>query len=82
MSESDPVNHPTYYESKKGFECKDVILEALGTWGYMGFCLGNVLKYVFRHQKKGGTEDLEKAQWYLSEAISVRNETKSTTHGE
>jgi len=31
----------------------------------LGFCEGNVIKYVCRHKKKGGIEDLRKAKHYL-----------------
>lgn len=31
----------------------------------MGFCEGNVIKYVSRHRNKGGAEDLRKAIHYL-----------------
>lgn len=26
---------------------------------------GNVIKYVYRHRRKGGLSDLDKAQWHL-----------------
>lgn len=35
----------------------------------LGYHLGNVVKYVSRHKRKNGLEDLKKAQWYLSRAI-------------
>ena len=31
----------------------------------LGFCEGNVIKYVSRHKSKGGRADLEKAIHYL-----------------
>ena len=31
----------------------------------MGFCEGNVVKYVSRYKEKNGVEDLEKAKHYL-----------------
>ena len=31
----------------------------------LGFCEGNIIKYVCRHKKKGGIEDLRKAKHYL-----------------
>ena len=36
---------------------------------YRGYLKGNVLKYVWRYEKKNGVEDLEKAQWYLKRLI-------------
>lgn len=38
----------------------------------LDFWLGNVVKYVLRHQDKGGVEDLEKALHYLRYAIERR----------
>lgn len=39
-------------------------------WFDLGFCLGNVLKYVLRAGKKGvELEDLKKAEWYLKRRI-------------
>ena len=31
----------------------------------LGFLAGNVIKYVCRHGKKGGLQDLEKARHYI-----------------
>ena len=31
----------------------------------LGFCEGNVIKYVFRHKEKDGLKDLKKAMQYL-----------------
>lgn len=31
----------------------------------LGFCEGNVIKYVSRHKKKNGAEDIRKAIQYL-----------------
>lgn len=39
----------------------------------LGFCLGNVVKYVLRSDAKGvPIEDLKKALWYLDREISQR----------
>jgi hypothetical protein len=62
---------PEYYRPGNGsIEAIDVI-EA---WG-LGFCLGNVVKYVARAGLKGGTaedciSDLRKARWYLERHIA------------
>ena len=34
--------------------------------------LTNVLKYISRHEQKGGHEDLEKALWYLTRELTLR----------
>ena len=60
MSEAiDMVNRPPHYAGAR-WEAIEII-EALGNQ----FRLGNALKYIFRHKKKGGDEDLKKARWYL-----------------
>ena len=43
---------------------------------FMGdFYLGNVIKYILRHNKKGKPlEDLKKARWYLDREIEKLEE--------
>ncbi|QOL33131.1 DUF3310 domain-containing protein [Bifidobacterium eulemuris] len=54
----DPVNHPEHYELGP-FECIELS-------GLYDFCLGNAVKYVWRHRHKGQPmQDLNKALWYL-----------------
>ena len=68
MLEGDPedmVNSPPHY-NQAGIECIDAIEAALGVEGFRSYCQGNVLKYVWRYQYKGGQQDLEKALWYLT----------------
>lgn len=36
----------------------------------LGFCEGNIIKYVCRHDVKGGYEDLAKARHYLNVLIA------------
>lgn len=64
---ADPVNHPPHYNSHpSGVECIAVV-------EHMGFCLGNVIKYVWRADIKGNAiEDLEKARFYLDREIELR----------
>jgi hypothetical protein len=64
----DPVNHPAHY-TRGAVEAIDAIHSALGDEGFIDYCLGNCMKYVFRWRNKNGIEDLRKASWYLSEAI-------------
>ncbi len=58
------VNHPPHYESLPGvdFDCITV------TRG-LTFDAGNAVKYVWRAQRKNGRQDLEKAQWYVRDAL-------------
>lgn len=65
----DPVNHPSHYKAH-GMECIDVI-EAFE----LSFNLGNAIKYILRHGKKGNAkQDLEKARWYLDRELSTYSE--------
>lgn len=38
----------------------------------LGFCEGNVVKYVSRHEKKNGKEDILKAMHYLHLILKYR----------
>ena len=63
----DNVNHPQHYGGK--IETIDFIEDKLGA-GFVPYCLGNVIKYISRYDKKGKPlEDLEKAAVYLGWAI-------------
>ena len=58
------VDHPKHYNSGK-----IEVIDAIEDW-MMGFCDGNVIKYVARHKHKGKPiEDLKKAKWYLERLI-------------
>lgn len=72
----DNVNHPSHY-TFGGVECIDAIEAALGREGFVAYCEGNVMKYLWRHRGKGGVEDLEKARWYLDKMISRESSARS-----
>lgn len=68
----DVVNNPSHYTDSK-IEVIDYIEDKR-----LGFCLGNVIKYVSRAGKKMDSdksaidkeiEDLKKARWYLDRRI-------------
>ena len=66
---SDSVNHPSHYG---GADNPHEAIKCIDAHG-LGFCLGNVVKYVLRADKKGAAiEDLEKAAWYLNHEIERR----------
>lgn len=65
-STSDFVNHPKHYGGEDNPYEAIKVIEA---WG-LGFCLGNVVKYISRCGKKGNRiEDLKKSRWYLDREI-------------
>ncbi len=66
----DPVNHPAHYKSG-GIETIDVLEAKLSPEEFQGYCLGNALKYLTRRHYKGKPfEDMQKAHWYLTRALS------------
>ena len=69
---SDMVNRPPHYNAG-GIECIDAILAATNH-NKEGYLQGNVLKYIWRYDYKGGLEDLQKAEWYLKKLIEVYKE--------
>jgi hypothetical protein len=64
----DAVNHPSHYR-QGAVECIDAIKSAVGDDGFEAYCQGQVIKYIWRFRHKNGLEDLQKAQWYLTELI-------------
>lgn len=69
------IEHPNYYTDKK-IEVIDYIKDTLTEDEYIGFCIGNVMKYISRWRKKGGQADLKKAYYYMKEAVEVTGEDK------
>lgn len=67
---SDNVNHPNHYADGK-YECFDVMLEIFGVPSVRSFCLLNAFKYLWRHRKKNGVEDIKKAIWYLNRYVQL-----------
>ena len=63
----DNVNHPPHY-NQGGIECIEAIKAAIGD-GFTAYLRGNVIKYLWRCEHKGGIEDLRKAAFYLDRAI-------------
>lgn len=72
---AEKVNHPSHYMTPGGLEAIDVISAfTADLQGRMAFDIGNALKYICRFNKKNGVEDLEKAIWYLNDAITNEKE--------
>ena len=54
-------------------------------WDYvvannLGYLEGNVIKYISRHKRKGGIQDLQKARHYIEKLIEVEIERLRTPH--
>jgi hypothetical protein len=64
---NNPVDHPAHYTTHPSG------IEAITICEHMSFCLGNVMKYVWRADlKNNAIEDLEKALWYLKRELYKR----------
>ncbi len=65
--EHDPVEHPQHYtQHPSGVECIQIT-------EWMGFNLGNAMKYIWRADlKSNATEDLKKAIWYIQRELDRR----------
>ena len=65
----EAVDHPSHYG---GADNPYEAIKVIEAWD-LGFCLGNVVKYISRAGKKPGEamlKDLRKARWYLDREIS------------
>lgn len=71
---NDLVNSPQHYQSASGIECIDAIKAQMSEEEYRGYLRGNVVKYLWRYQQKGGKQSLEKARWYLNKLIEKTND--------
>ena len=67
---ADVVNHTAHYETGR-FKCIDVMEETQGKEATADFCVCNALKYIYRHKRKNGTEDIRKAVWYLNKHLEL-----------
>ena len=69
IDEFDSVSKPRHYCDDK-IESLDYIRQQLGKQGYMDYCVGNMHKYLHRHEKKeNNIEDLKKLIFYANEKI-------------
>lgn len=62
----DSTNPPHYKAHPSGVECITIT-------EHFGFCLGNVVKYIWRADHADGVADLKKARWYLDREIARRD---------
>ena len=71
----DLVNSPSHYQGS--IECIEAIEASMSTEAFKGALKANVIKYVWRYEKKKGSEDLRKAQWYLERLIAIREQEEA-----
>lgn len=67
---TDNVNHPSHY-NRGSMEVIDIIEKAMEhiDGADVGYFIGNIMKYLLRHQHKNKVEDLKKARWYLKRRL-------------
>jgi hypothetical protein len=65
----DVVNSPSHYKAG-GIEAIEGIEASMGPEAFAGYLKGNVMKYLWRYEKKSKPlQDLKKARWYLDRLI-------------
>jgi len=64
--------HPDHYRA--GMEPIDYIRTFMSRDEFNAFCTGNVIKYVTRHGKKNGLDDLKKAARYIQYMIDYEDD--------
>lgn len=69
------VNHPKHYNLPGRKECIEEMLDLFGVEAVKTFCKLNAYKYQYRHEMKGGAEDLAKADWYLNKVNELEGVT-------
>lgn len=80
----DNINHPSHYTSHpSGIECIDIA-------EHHDFCIGNVIKYLWRaglksedgiSKKEKQIEDLKKAIWYIKREIKHLSNGRNNING-
>lgn len=75
-STHDPVNHPSHYTH--GMEAIDEMVLIFGNEAVKNFCLCNAWKYRKRAIYKNGTEDMDKADWYINKYKELSYESEET----
>ena len=74
----DMVNHPKHY-TQGGIECIDALKAAtVGKRGIEAVCVANVIKYLWRYEKKNGIEDIRKAKWYIERLLMELEESQQS----
>lgn len=62
----DMINHPKHYNASPAKCVCGRRIECIDVTQHMNFNLGNAMKYIWRAEHKNGSEDLQKAIWYLN----------------
>src|SRR5699024_12738747 len=57
------------------------LFRSIGLEGIEAFCTANAIKYLWRWKRKNGTEDLQKAIWYINRIIDRAGEPPEERKG-
>lgn len=71
--DSDLIKDPHHYKGAGGMESLQAIEGMLGD-DITAFYRGNILKYLWRYERKGGLQDLAKCQEYVGLLINKETE--------
>lgn len=73
--DNSKIESPNHYTLPSGKQLIELLqTDLLTRKEFIGFCKGNVYKYVSRYQAKNHREDLEKAKQYLNFLEELENE--------
>ena len=62
---SETVNHPNHYTSKSMESSEVIRVMTENLKPFDAYCMGNIIKYLYRFENKHGQEDLMKARKYI-----------------
>lgn len=76
---SDQINHPNHY-TFGDIECIDAIRASLGFDGFLNYCQGNAIKYLWRWEHKGGRQRSQESHLvYRTHGERRRGKRQETT---
>lgn len=70
---NDPIKPPHYHPAHPGSDthCHHAQLAQMGFERMLGYHWGNIIKYVWRWERKNGLEDLKKAKQHIEMMIEL-----------
>ena len=68
----EKVNSPNHYTSKSLEAIKVIAVMVENLDPFEAYCMGNIIKYLYRYEEKNGIEDLEKAKKHIDLMIEER----------
>lgn len=60
------ITNPTYYKNDNGEDLITYFVKNFTREQFVGFMVGNIMKYITRFEGKNGLEDLDKAKEYIT----------------